>query len=194
MAATPSTTTSALPAHHRFVTAGRQVSTGAAGVALQSRAMAAPKPPVPLTRAGRDALREELDHLVGVRRPEVVRRISETRQEGDLSENAGYHQAREDQSHLEGRIAEIEAVLENHVLIEEGSAEGRVRLGSRVVVADEFGESEYLIVGPQEADPGAGRISASSPVGGALIGARAGDTVAVATPGGTRSVEVRSVG
>jgi transcription elongation factor GreA len=156
--------------------------------------MAAPTPPVPLTRAGRDALRAELDQLTGVRRPEIVRRISETRQEGDLSENAGYHQAREDQSHLEGRIAELEAVLGNHVLIEEGSADGSVRLGTRVVVADEFGETEYLIVGPQEADPTAGRISASSPVGAALLGARAGDTVSVATPSGSRSMEVRRVG
>lgn len=156
--------------------------------------MALPTPPEPLTRAGRDALLAELTELTEVRRPEVVRRISETRQEGDLSENAGYHQAREDQAHLEGRIAQIEAVLGNHVLIEEGTAEGAVRLGSRVTVADDLGESEYLIVGPKEADPAAGRISASSPVGSALLGARAGDTVTVATPGGHRDLEVRRVG
>ena len=156
--------------------------------------MALPTPPEPLTRTGRDALLAELAQLTEVRRPEVVRRIADTRSEGDLSENAGYHQAREDQAHVEGRIAQIEAVLGNHVLIEEGSAEGAVRLGSRVVVVDDLGESEYLIVGPQEADPAAGRISASSPVGSALIGARAGDTVSVATPGGRRSVEIRRVG
>ena len=104
-----------------------------------------------------------------------------------------YQQAREDQSRVEGRIAELEAVLRNHVIIEEVGGDGSARLGSRVVIADEYGEAEYQIVGPQEADPRAGRISTQSPVGRALLGARAGERVSVVTPEGTRSVEVRAV-
>lgn len=146
----------------------------------------------PLTAAGKAALESELETLLR-RRSEVVARIASTRSEGDLSENAGYHQAREDQSRLEGRVAEIEAQLRTAVLIDEGGGDGSVRLGSTVTVADEFGETDYIIVGPAEADPGSGRLSHESPVGSALIGRRAGDRVAVQAPGGERTITVTKV-
>jgi transcription elongation factor GreA len=146
-----------------------------------------------MTAAGRAALEAELDHLENVRRPEIVARISSTRQEGDLSENAGYHQAREDQSHVEGRVNEIKAALRDAVIIEEGAPDGVARLGARVVVEDEHGEMTYSIVGPTEVNPGAGKISAQSPIGSALIGKRAGDTVTVAAPAGEMTLKVLSV-
>jgi transcription elongation factor GreA len=145
--------------------------------------------PTPLTPAGKAALEAELARLVE-RREEVVRRISETRSEGDLSENAGYHQAREDQAHLEGRVQEIEAILRHAVIIDNRSTDGSVRLGSTVVVEDEFGEAAFTIVGPAEADPASGRLSDRSPVGRSLLGRRAGDTVEAETPSGVRALHV----
>jgi len=146
--------------------------------------------PVPMTAGGRAALEQELEELVTVRRPEIVRRISTTRDEGDLKENAGYHQAREDQSRVEGRILELESALRNSVLIDEGPSDGSARLGSTVVVSDEFGETTYRLVGPTEVDAAAGRISTESPLGQAIVGARAGITVEVSSPAGAREVRV----
>lgn len=146
-----------------------------------------------MTATGKAALEAELDELENVRRPEIVARIASTRAEGDLSENAGYHQAREDQGHVEGRINELRALLKDAVIIEEGAPDGVARIGARVTVADKFGESAYSIVGPTEVDPAAGRISHQSPMGSALLGARAGDQVTVRTPGGEVVVEVVSV-
>lgn len=143
----------------------------------------------PLTPGGKAALEAELAELVE-RRHHVVRRIAETRSQGDLRENAGYHQAREDQSMLEGRVREIEAILRSHVLIHAGTADGSVALGSTVIVEDEFGESAYTIVGPAEADPTRGRLSDQSPVGKALLGTRPGDSVVAQTPAGLRSLRV----
>ena len=147
-----------------------------------------------MTAAGKAALEAELHELETVRRPEIVARIASTRSEGDLSENAGYHQAREDQSHVEGRINEIRAALRDAVLIEEGAPDGVVRLGARVTVRDSYGESTYSIVGPTEVDPRSGRISHQSPIGSALLGARAGDEVKVATPAGEVVMKVVDVG
>jgi len=146
----------------------------------------------PLTAAGRAALETELDALRR-KRSEVVARIASTRSEGDLSENAGYHQAREDQARLEGRVATVEAQLRTAVIIDEGTSDGTVRLGSTVTVEDEFGQTEYTIVGPAEADPLAGRLSHLSPVGSALLGRRPGDEVAVQAPSGERMVTVTRV-
>ena len=150
--------------------------------------------PIPMTAAGREALETELNELTTVRRPEIVARISSTRDEGDLKENAGYHQAREDQSIVEGRIQEIEALLRLAVIIEEGSVDGTARLGSTVTVADEFGETVYHIVGPTEVDIASGRIASDSPVGQALIGARKGAEVVVEAPSGKRTLKVTRVG
>jgi transcription elongation factor GreA len=146
-----------------------------------------------MTAAGRTALEVELDQLENVRRPEIVARIASTRSEGDLSENAGYHQAREDQSHVEGRIAELRASLQNAVIIEEGAPDGIARIGARVTVEDAFGKATYFIVGPTEVDPAAGRISAQSPIGSALVGKRAGDVARVAAPAGETELKIIEV-
>lgn len=146
----------------------------------------------PLTAAGKASLEAELAQLT-VRRTEVVGRIAETRSEGDLKENAGYHQAREDHSMLEGRVREIEAILRSAVIIDPSSGDGSVQLGSTVVVADEYGETTYSLVGPAEADPGNGRLSNQSPVGRALVGRRPGDVVEAQTPGGPRELRIVSV-
>lgn len=145
----------------------------------------------PITREGKAALEAELAQLLA-RRSEVVGRIAATRAEGDLRENAGYHQAREDQSLLEGRVQEIEAILRTAVIIE-SSRNGVVQLGSRVTVEDEFGESVYVLVGPTEASPADGRLSDRSPVGRVLVGRRAGDSVDVEAPGGSRRVRILRV-
>ncbi|HEX3604987.1 MAG TPA: transcription elongation factor GreA [Candidatus Dormibacteraeota bacterium] len=148
---------------------------------------------IPITAAGRKALEDELAELVGVRRPQIVALIAHTREQGDLRENAGYHQAREDQSLVEGRIADIEETLRRAVLIDVPTHAEVVELGCTVTVADEFGESTLQLVGPTETNAASGRISASSPVGKALLGHRAGDRVKVATPGGTREMEILTV-
>jgi transcription elongation factor GreA len=150
-------------------------------------------PDIPITAAGRQALEDELKELIEVKRTEVVSRITSTREQGDLRENAGYHQAREDQSRIEGRIAEIEETLRRAVLIEVPKNAKVIELGCTVTVADEFGESTLQLVGPTETDPEAGRISAGSPVGKALLGHRAGDKVRITTPGGAREMKILTV-
>ena len=147
---------------------------------------------------GLDRLRAEHAELTGVRRPEVIGRIKAAKELGDLKENADYTAAREEQSFLEGRIATIEATLREATVIETAAAngpEGRATIGSTVTIeGDDGAPSTFTIVGSTEADPAAGRISNVSPVGRALLGARAGDEVAVATPRGEvryRVIEVR---
>ncbi len=142
--------------------------------------------PVYLTREGIERLRRELDELVNVRRPALAERLRKAIQQGDLSENADYIAAKEEQGFLEGRIQEIEALLRNAVVIEEEAPTGEVRLGSRVTVVED-GEEEpetFRLVGPAEADPTNGRISYESPLGQALLGHRVGDVVAVEAPAG----------
>jgi transcription elongation factor GreA len=149
--------------------------------------------PVPMTREAYARLEVELDQARRVTRPEVVARIKAAREHGDLKENAEYHAAREEQSFLEGRVRLIEERLRHAVLIEEGG-DGRVVMGSTVVIEHDGERITYAIVGSTEADPAAGRISAASPVGAALLGAVAGSEVQVKTPRGSatyRVVEVR---
>jgi transcription elongation factor GreA len=150
-------------------------------------------PDIPITAAGRRALEVELEELIRVKRPEVVARIAHTREQGDLRENAGYHQAREDQSVLEGRIREIQETLRRAVVIDVRADAEVIELGCRVTVRDDFGEATLHLVGPTETDAAAGRISTGSPVGKALLGRRAGDRVRVSTPGGAREIEILSV-
>ena len=166
----------------------------------------AARPPAggPATRPADDAtylspegiarLREELVTLTTVKRPEVILRIKTAKELGDLKENADYTSAREEQSFLEGRIANIEGMLRTAVVIEAPGADGRVHLGSEVSVEEVEGDGEvvvYRIVGSTEAKPAEGRISNSSPVGRALIGRSVGEVVAVSTPRG--AVEYRIV-
>ena len=142
------------------------------------------------------ALKEELTYLKTVREREVADLIKEARSFGDLSENSEYDEAKNEQGKLYARIAEVEEILENCVVIEEEPHDGKtVRLGSRVKVRDaEFGdEDEYEVVGSQEADPMNGRISEDSPFGRALLGHAVGDTVAVEAPAGTCNYEILDI-
>lgn len=139
-----------------------------------------------LTIEGMQDLRQELDHLVSVKRPALAERLHKAIQQGDLSENADYITAKEEQGFLEGRIQQIEMVLRNAVLIQESGPTDRVTLGRHVTVVEE-GEDEletFLIVGPAEANPIGGKVSNESPMGQALMGRRVGDTVTVKAPGG----------
>jgi len=143
---------------------------------------------------GISRLRTEHEQLVTIRRPEVIARIKAAKELGDLKENADYTAAREEQSFLEGRIASLEATLRMAQVIEVRVDEDRATLGSTVAVEDPEGAAAtYTIVGSTEADPATGRISNVSPVGKALMGARAGDEVTVAAPRGSVRYRVVTV-
>ena len=152
---------------------------------------------VPLTVQGAEKLKEELSELKSVVRPRIIKAIAEAREHGDLKENAEYHAAREQQSFAEGRIAEIEGKLSNAEIIDvtKLNANGRVVFGSTVEIEDlDRGEVViYQIVGEDEADIKAGRISVTSPIARALIAKEAEDVVEVQTPGGVREYEILEV-
>lgn len=147
--------------------------------------------PVYLTLEGKKKLEEELDYLVNVRRKEVAAEIKSAKEEGDLSENSAYDEAKLAQGFLEGRVQTIQAQLRNSILIDSNGNSDKVAIGSTVTVEEEgFGQETYQIVGSAEADPLDGRISNESPIGQALLGAKAGDTVKAATPDGEISFKV----
>jgi transcription elongation factor GreA len=151
----------------------------------------------PLTIRGAEMLRAELQRLKTLDRPQVIASISEARAHGDLSENAEYDAAKERQSFIEGRIAEVEAKLANSQIIDpvQLNAEGRCVFGATVDLEDlESGDSvTYQIVGDDEADIKQGKISISSPIARSLIGKYAGEIAEVKAPGGVRSYEIISV-
>lgn len=149
-----------------------------------------------MTARGQKALEDELRALKGVERPAVIRAIAEAREHGDLSENAEYHAARERQSFIEGRIAELEDILSRCDVIDVSKLSGKiVRFGASVTIVDEDTDDEvtYQIVGPHEASLEEGRVSIGSPLAKALIGKTEGDTVEVAAPGGSKSYELLKV-
>ena len=140
-----------------------------------------------LTTEGAARLKEELERLKGPGRDEMARRLRAAIQMGDLSENADYHKAKEDQGFLEGRIMELEYLFKNATIVDEnGNGEREiVEVGARVTVVEEgYPPETYFLVGVQEADPRNGRISHESPIGRALLGHRVGDQVTVETPDG----------
>ncbi|MGA7984044.1 MAG: transcription elongation factor GreA [Burkholderiales bacterium] len=150
----------------------------------------------PITKRGAELLRTELQRLKTVERPNVISSIAEARAHGDLSENAEYDAARERQSFVEGRIAEIEAKLANAQIIDPKllDAEGRCVFGATIDLEEVGGEAvTYQIVGEDEAEIKEGRISISSPIARALIGKDAGDVVEVRTPGGVKRYEIIDV-
>ncbi|MEX0430826.1 transcription elongation factor GreA [Spiribacter insolitus] len=151
----------------------------------------------PLTVRGAEQLRDELNRLKTEDRPRVINAIAEARAHGDLKENAEYHAAREQQGFIEGRIAEIESKLSNAQVIDVTTlpATGKVVFGVTVVLADEEDGTEktYQIVGEDEADIKAGRISVQSPIARALIGKEEGEVVDVQAPGGQRAYEIVEV-
>ncbi len=152
---------------------------------------------VPLTVRGAQRLREELQRLKSVDRPQVIRAISEARAHGDLKENAEYHAAREQQSFIEGRIADIEAKLAHAQIIDLSTvnANGKVVFGATVSLLETGSETEvtYQIVGEDEADIQAGMISVTSPIARAMIGHEEGDVVVVQTPSGAKEFEIVEV-
>ncbi|MFZ0215456.1 MAG: transcription elongation factor GreA [Candidatus Dormiibacterota bacterium] len=142
---------------------------------------------IPITRDGLAEVQREVRELIEVRRPDVISKIKAAREHGDLSENFEYHAARNEQSFLETRIQELEAIVRNHVLVEGSAANGEVGMLSTVTVQEEDSPEEtYQVVPPAEADPTAGRISYESAVGKALIGHRQGEEVEVVAPTGAR--------
>ena len=150
--------------------------------------------PVLLTRDGIAKLERELDELRTVRRAEVAERIKYAKDFGDISENAEYEEAKNEQGMVEGRILVVENMLRNVVVIEEGVSAGVIGVGSSVEVQDEFGKQSFTIVGPAEVDVANGRISLESPVGKALLGHKVGDEVEVQSPAGARKVKISKVG
>jgi transcription elongation factor GreA len=149
-----------------------------------------------ITAEGLEALKAELERLEGEARRDMARRIKVARELGDLSENAEYHTAKEDQAHLESKIARLTERLRNARVVEAPVASETVVFGTTVTVADaESGrEATWTLVGPTEADLGAGKLSAESPVAKALMGRRAGDEVKIQTPGGVRRQRVVRIG
>ena len=149
--------------------------------------------PVLLTKDGLARLERELDELRTVRRSEVAERIKYAKDFGDISENAEYEDAKNEQGMVEGRILVLENMIRNAVLIEEPSSGGVVGIGSVVEVKDDFGKQTFTIVGPAEVDVAQGRISMESPLGKALLGHKSGDQVEVQSPDGARRVKITKV-
>jgi len=151
---------------------------------------------VPMTQSGFSKLQEELRWRQQEERPRIIEAISEARAHGDLSENAEYHAAKEAQSHNEGRISELEDLTARAEVIDLSKMSGtKIKFGATVKLVDEDTEEEksYQIVGDQEADVKAGRISISSPIARAMIGKEVGDSIEVVAPGGSKAYEVIAV-
>lgn len=154
------------------------------------------KKTVYLTQEGLDELKKELDNLINVRRPENIQAIKEARSLGDLSENADYDAARNEQAVIEGRIQTIEKMLENVSIITKTDTD-KVSLGTTVSIKyvddDDDEEDEYKIVGSHEADPFASKISNESPIAQALLDHKVGDIVTVESPNGSYQVEITEI-
>lgn len=152
--------------------------------------------PVYLTEDGLQKVKEELEYLTTTRRPEVAKMISEAIKEGDLSENAGYDEAKTAQGFLEGRIRDLESILKRVQLIKEGESATNVVSMGRTVIVREVGtdfDETYTIVGSLEADPLNGRISNESPIGKALMGRKVGAKVVANTPGGEITFKIMRI-
>jgi len=148
-----------------------------------------------LTAAGAIRLKSELEQLKGASRTEIAQRLRAAIQMGDLSENADYHKAKEDQAFLEGRILELEYLLKNAIIIEENNHSDVVDVGVTVTIQEGEEDPEtYYLVGAKEADPRNGRISNESPIGRSLLGHKVGDVVTVAAPAGEISLKIIRIG
>jgi transcription elongation factor GreA len=151
---------------------------------------------IPLTPAGYQKLQEELERLLKVERPKNIQAISEARAHGDLSENAEYHAAKEQQSFIAGKIEELKSKIARAEVIDPSKIkQSKVGFGARVKVLDVEADEEYvfILVGPEEADVKSGKISLGSPVGRALIGKEVGDTAVVKAPGRTIEYEISEI-
>jgi transcription elongation factor GreA len=140
--------------------------------------------PTYISRDGLEKLRQELDELVSIRRPDIAQRIHDAKEHGDLTENAEYEDAKNEQAFVEGRIQQLESLIKNATLIDENHGNDHVQIGSTVKVQGPDGKESFTIVGSTEARPTEGRISNESPVGRALLGRKKGDKVTVQVPAG----------
>ena len=147
-----------------------------------------------LTKEGLAKLEAELHHFLTVRRPEVAEKIKRARETGGTDHNADYEEAKNEQAFVEGRIAELENIIKNAVVISHPEKGSRVQIGSLVTVVDQDGKTQqFTIVGSTEANPLEGKISNQSPVGQALLGKKPGDKVEVKAPGGTLRLRITRV-
>ncbi|MDH4358759.1 MAG: transcription elongation factor GreA [Candidatus Berkelbacteria bacterium] len=146
-----------------------------------------------LTKAGKEKLESELEELKKIKRPQVIERIKRAKDFGDLSENAEYEDARNEQSFIEGRIQEIEYILKYAQIVENGKSRGVVALGSKVTVSLGGDKVGYELVGSTEADPSSGKISSESPIGSAILGKKVGEMVVAKTPSGSLKVKVLKI-
>ena len=154
------------------------------------------KKPIYLTKEGYDEIKEELEYLINVKRPENIIAIKEARALGDLSEDADYDAARNEQAELESKIKKLQAIIDNVTIIEETSKD-KIGVGNTVKIAyvdDEDDTDEYKIVGSQEADPFESKISNESPIAKALLGHKVGDIVTVSSPNGSYEIKVIEIG
>lgn len=171
------------------------VRVGSGGLGQADR-LDEPMDKVPMTAEGHTAMMDEVKHLKSVERPRIIKAIEEARSHGDLSENAEYHAAKEQQGWTEARVAELEDKLSRAEVIDISKLSGdTVTFGAKVTLIDEETEAKvaYQIVGEFEADVKKGKISVSSPIARAIIGKRKGDSVEVNTPGGGKSYEIARV-
>ncbi len=148
-----------------------------------------------LTAEGAEELRQELIMLTTVRRPELARKLREAVEDGDLKENANYHDAREQQALVEGRIQYLENILRSAQIISRDATSDTVQIGSEVTIREEGSDEDetYVIVGAAEANPREGRISHESPIGSVLLGRKKGDIVQAVTPAGSITFRIRHV-
>ena len=148
-----------------------------------------------LTPEGAEELRQELDHLVNVRRPELARKLKDAVADGDLKENANYHDAREQKAFVEGRIQYIENVLRTATIVANNGSTDEVSIGSTVTIREQGSDEDevYMLVGAAEANPREGKLSQRSPIGSALMGRRKGDKIRVETPGGETVFKIMKI-
>ena len=149
--------------------------------------------PAYLSKEGLEKLREELDELVNVRRAEVASRIHDAKEYGDVTENAEYEDAKNEQAFVEGRIQTLSALIKNAVIIDEKHSTSHVQIGSTVELEGSDGREKYQIVGAAEAAPLEGRISNESPVGRSLLGKKKGDKITVTVPAGDSVYKIVSI-
>jgi transcription elongation factor GreA len=147
-----------------------------------------------ISKDGLDKLRAELAEMTNVRRPEIAQRIHDAKEHGDLSENAEYEDAKNEQAFVEGRIQTLETMIKNASLIDEHTSTDHVQIGSTVKVKGDDGTETFSIVGSAEAKPADGRISNESPVGRALLGRKKGDKVVVKVPAGDFAYTILEIG
>lgn len=149
--------------------------------------------PAYLSKDGLEQIRQELEELVNTRRAEIAARIHEAKEHGDITENAEYEDAKNEQAFVEGRIQALSALVKNAVVIKENHSSTHVQIGSTVTIQSKDGKESFMIVGSAEASPAEGRISNESPVGRALLGRKKGDEVVVTVPAGDSKYKILSI-